>query len=141
MLPPREPRGVAARHSPRIAVRVAPHSRPAAGARKAGLELALTADRSLLLRTLSDLRAFRYPASDVFILFLGRSIKWNARFTLFSPRGVSHDESEFTHRPAGGVSRERQYVLPDKQHRLRHRTEFPIFGCTTRAILESTSLG
>ena len=77
--------------------------------------------------------------SDVFVLILGRSIKWNARFTLFSPR-VSQDESEFTHRPAGGVSRERQYVLPDKQHRLRHRTEFPIFGCTTRAILESTSL-
>ena len=38
------------------------------------------------------------------------------------------------------ASRERQYVLPDKQRRLRHRTEFPIFGCTTRAILESTSL-
>src|SRR4029077_4284176 len=49
MLPPREPRGVAARHSPRIAVRVAPHSRPAAGARKAALELALTPDRPLLL--------------------------------------------------------------------------------------------
>ena len=56
-------------------------------------------------------------------------------------RGVSHDESEFTHRPAAGVRRERQYVLPNKQHRLRHQTEFPIFGCTTRAILESTSLG
>jgi hypothetical protein len=57
-----------------------------------------------------------------------------------SRMGVSHDESEFTHRPAGGVSRERRYVLQDKQHRLRYRTEFPIFGCTTRAILESTSL-
>src|ERR1700722_8724574 len=59
-------------------------------------------------------------------------------FSRFS-HGSVHDESEFTHRPAGGVSRERQYVLPDKQHRLRHRTEFLIFGCTTRAILESTS--
>jgi len=27
--------------------------------------------------------------SDVFVLILGRSIKWNARFTLFSPRRVS----------------------------------------------------
>src|SRR5258706_10259249 len=59
---------------------------------------------------------------------------------IIQPTGSVHDESEFTHRPADGVSRERQYVLPDKQHRLRHRTEFPIFGCTTRAILESTSL-
>jgi hypothetical protein len=43
--------------------------------------------------------------------------------------------------PISRAQRARQYVLPDKQRRLRHRTEFPIFGCATRAILESTSLG
>src|ERR1700722_7310964 len=28
-------------------------------------------------------------------------------------------------------------MLPDKQHRLRHRTEFPTFGCTTRAKVQA----